>query len=367
MRNAKIFLVEGERKLTPMKETTYEKEQDLQALLAAYPDLIPGDQIDFENPRRWLLVARELGVPGSDEDTGRWSLDHLFLDQDSIPTFVECKRSSDTRSRREVVAQMLDYAANGTYYWKMDSLRQAAAETAQKNGKSLDDEILKLVDPDEFSSVDEYWKRVEWNLKTGNVRLIFVADTIPSELRRLVEFLNEQMINSEVLALEVKQFLGEGQKAIVPRLIGMTETARDIKRPSTRKPTNREEFLAKCSPEMAIAFSHILNIAKEREHTVYWGTAGFSVRVNLPETDSLASIAYGYPPNILQIYFGHLPWSEEQISTIRKELLAFNIFREAPKTLSVNLDNKNIHKAKEAYELALNRVEVIAKKNIGKD
>ena len=123
MKNAKIFLVEGKRKLTPMTETAYEREDDLQALLADYPDLLPGDQIDPENPRRWLLVARELGVPGSEEETGRWSLDHLFLDQDGTPTFVECKRAADTRARREVVAQMLDYAANGISYWKMDSLR----------------------------------------------------------------------------------------------------------------------------------------------------------------------------------------------------------------------------------------------------
>ena len=106
MKNAKIFLVEGKRKLTPMTETAYEREDDLQALLADYPDLLPGDQIDPENPRRWLLVARELGVPGSEEETGRWSLDHLFLDQDGTPTFVECKRAADTRARREVVAQI---------------------------------------------------------------------------------------------------------------------------------------------------------------------------------------------------------------------------------------------------------------------
>ena len=30
-----------------------------------------------------------------------------------FPTLVEVKRSSDTRIRREVVGQMLDYAANG--------------------------------------------------------------------------------------------------------------------------------------------------------------------------------------------------------------------------------------------------------------
>src|SRR6266516_2586841 len=165
MKSAKIFLVEGKRKLTPMIETSYVTEDDLQALLADYPDLMPGDQIDLENPRRWLLVAREVAVPDSDEETGRWSLDHLFLDQDGTPTFIECKRSSDTRSRREVVAQMLDYAANGTSYWKMDSLRQAAAETAQNSGKSLDDEILRLIESDDPSQIDQYWTKVEDKLK----------------------------------------------------------------------------------------------------------------------------------------------------------------------------------------------------------
>lgn len=361
MKSARIFLVEGERKLTPMTETAYVKEDDLQVLLANYPDLLPGDQINPDDPRRWILVARELGVPGNNEETGRWSLDHLFLDQDGIPTFVECKRSSDTRGRREVVAQMLDYAANGTSYWKMDSLRQAAAETAQKNGKSLDDEILELIDLAESFSVDDYWKRVEQNLKTGRVRLIFVADVIPTELRRLVEFLNEQMVDAEVLAVEVKQFLGEKQKAIVPRLIGMTETARETKQHSTQRLTTRDEFLAKCNPEMANFFRHILDIAKERGHTVCWGVIGFSVRVYLPETESFASVAYGSPPGRFQVYFGQLPWPEEQISVLRKEFLALKIFKEAPKTLTADLDSQSLKKANEAYELMLNRVEAFVK------
>ncbi len=128
MKKAKIFLVGNEEaQLTPMEETAYENEDILQVLLARYPDLLPGDQITPENPRRWLLVKREMEVPGEEREGGRFSLDHLFLDQDGIPTFVECKRASDTRTRREVVAQMLDYAANGIEYWSIDQLRQAAA------------------------------------------------------------------------------------------------------------------------------------------------------------------------------------------------------------------------------------------------
>jgi hypothetical protein len=362
MRNAKIFLFEGKRKLTPMVETSYVTEDDLQALLADYPDLLPGDQINLENPRRWLLVAREVAVPGSEEDNGRWSLDHLYLDQDGTPTFVECKRASDTRGRREVVAQMLDYAANGVSYWKMDSLRQSAAETAQRSGKSLDDEILKLIDSDDPGQVEQYWTRVEENLKSATIRLIFVADSIPSELRKLVEFLNEQMNTVEVLAVEAKQFVGEGVSAIVPRLLGMTETAREVKHQTNRKPTNREEMLSKCSTEASLFFNYILDEAVKQEHSIYWGTTGFSIRVSFPGSDGFLSVAYGYPPNEFHVYFGHLPFTEEEISSLRKEILNFGIFKQAPKTLKTELQANNIQIAKDAYALMEKRVMELANK-----
>jgi hypothetical protein len=166
MSEAKIFLLgDGDENLVPMTATPYATEDVLQALLARYPDLLPGDQIDPENPRRWLLVSREMGVPGDEGETGRWSLDHLLLDQDATPTFVECKRASDTRGRREVVAQMLDYAANGIEYWSMDRLRQAAAETATKAGKSLDEEIRRLLG-NQDAEVEPFWQRVEENLRS---------------------------------------------------------------------------------------------------------------------------------------------------------------------------------------------------------
>lgn len=47
--------------------------------------------------------------PGTGQD--RWSVDFVFADQDAVPTFVECKRFADTRSRLEVVGQMFEYAA----------------------------------------------------------------------------------------------------------------------------------------------------------------------------------------------------------------------------------------------------------------
>ncbi|HHU83316.1 MAG TPA: hypothetical protein GXZ26_09960 [Firmicutes bacterium] len=68
---------------------------------------------------------------------------------------------------------MLEYAANGLEYWSMDKLRQAAPETAQKYGKSLDEEIRRLKE-DEEADIEEFWNIVEDNLRNHRVRLVFV-------------------------------------------------------------------------------------------------------------------------------------------------------------------------------------------------
>lgn len=306
MGDAKIFLLgDGEQSLTPMTATPYATEDILQALLAQYPDLLPGDQIDPESPRRWLLVSREVAVPGDSGEVGRWSLDHLFLDQDATPTFVECKRASDTRGRREVVAQMLDYAANGIEYWSMDRLRQAAAETATRRGKSLDAEIRQLLGRED-AEVEPFWQQVEANLRAGRVRLIFVTEETPRELRRLVEFLNDKMADIEVLAVEVRQFVGQGRKALVPRVVGLTEAGRSVKRGEGVRKSHitPEEFLAACPPAAAPLFRRVLALAEERKHTVSWTKVGFSVQAAFPVGP--VTFLEGYPTPKLYFKFGDL-------------------------------------------------------------
>lgn len=63
----KIFLIgEDEKALIALEETGYLTEVELHELLASYPDLLPGDQVDPENPRRWILVSREICIPSAE-------------------------------------------------------------------------------------------------------------------------------------------------------------------------------------------------------------------------------------------------------------------------------------------------------------
>src|ERR1700716_3634934 len=83
-----IFLIQSGGELVEMKEQPYDSEEVLQELLAKYPNLLAGDQMDSAAPRRWLLISREMGVPSEEEGGDRWSLDNLFLDQDAIHTLI---------------------------------------------------------------------------------------------------------------------------------------------------------------------------------------------------------------------------------------------------------------------------------------
>ena len=218
-----IFLLHEGEKLTSMEERAYDSEDRLQALLANYPELLGGDQMDETYPRRWLLVEREISIPGDESGAGRWHLDHLFIDQDGVPTLVEVKRATDTRFRREVVGQMLDYAANGVRYWPIEHIMEQFERTCIARKHDSAEELgIFLAGSQE---PEKFWGTVKENLRNGNVRMLFVADHIPEELKRIVEFLNEQMDPAEVLAVEIKQFAEGSTQALVPKVIGQTSEA----------------------------------------------------------------------------------------------------------------------------------------------
>jgi hypothetical protein len=142
-----IFSRQGQE-LVPLAVAPYEAEAVLQELLEHHPQLLAGYQMSRGDPRRFLLVCREAPVADQDGGAGRWSLDHLFVDQDAIPTLVEVKRSSDTRIRREVVGQMLDYAANGTRYWGDGTLSQLFGRTCAGAGRDPAAVLAEVAGPD---------------------------------------------------------------------------------------------------------------------------------------------------------------------------------------------------------------------------
>jgi hypothetical protein len=270
-----IFVLNGEH-LVELTQQPYDTEDVFQALLAKYPNLLAGGQMNRVAPRRWLLISREVAVPGEMDGGGRWSLDHLFLDQDAIPTLIEVKRSTDTRIRREVVGQMLDYAANAVVYWPVEKMRAEYEASCEARGVGAEQEVEALIG--QKMDVDQFWQSVKTNLQAGKIRMVFVADVIPTELQRIVEFLNQQMDPAEVLAVEIKQYVGQGLKTLVPRVIGQTAEAEERKgtAPRQKREWNEQARLddteARCGVTCRQVAADIFQWARESGLDLKWGS-----------------------------------------------------------------------------------------------
>jgi hypothetical protein len=286
-----LFFIGSDERLVTMTLAPYEAESLLQELLETHPDLLAGGQMDPRAPRRWLLVKREQGVPDRSDAGTRWSVDHLFVDQDAIPTLVEVKRSTDTRIRREVVGQMLNYAANGVRYWPLADLRTAFLETQAALGNSADDQVRTLCE-DPSLTVDVFFARVGDNLRSGRIRMVFVADVIPDELMRITEFLNEQMSPAEVFAVEVKRYRAGGHEGtvIVPAVYGRTAAA-SVKGGLRRESPNRDEGLRR-SPRATIELLELVEAFAAEEALVVHETPSGAL-LKTPGNASVANVYLG--------------------------------------------------------------------------
>ena len=97
----------------------------LQRLIFNFPQALPVRDID---PGFGSLVAVciELSVSSG-------SLDNLFVTESGDLVVTECKLWRNPQARREVVAQIIDYA-NSMAYWSYEDLERAIRQAALPDG-----------------------------------------------------------------------------------------------------------------------------------------------------------------------------------------------------------------------------------------
>jgi hypothetical protein len=233
-----IYLRHGDSYIA-MTGKAYESEGVLQALIAQHPEILAG-----EDPGRPELMLVKQEAPIQPEQDSGLSLDHLYLDGGGVPTLVEVKQGANREVRRQVVGQLLDYAANARGSLSVERMQEWLQEAARASGTTAEALLANRLGVED---ADEYWALVETNLDAEQFRLVFVSDQIPPSLRRIIEFLNEHT-DIDVLGIEVSQHTdGTGaQQIIVPRFVGETEAARQTKRSRgrSRRIIDRQELLA---------------------------------------------------------------------------------------------------------------------------
>ncbi len=233
-------------------------EASLQSLIEKNPEVIPGSQIEpgADAPPSFLTLGKELSMHGQ-------ALDLLLVDQRGILTLVECKLMENTQARREVVGQIMDYAANVAEVWGGGRLRESASRYW---GENTDDVVSEFAG-DELDA-DEFWAQAEENLEEGRMRLIIAADRLRPEARRIIEFLNTNLQKVELLGLEISCYGdNEASMILVPRIVGQTQVT------ATKTGQRRQgrvwryddltEYYESLDPELGGRLSALLDWASE--------------------------------------------------------------------------------------------------------
>jgi len=180
---SKPLVVEGDT-ATPLERIAFDdtprNEDWLQELLFAHPELIPFEELDplFRNS---VPVAREV-------ESGAGPIDVLYVNADGLLTLVETKLWRNPQSRREAVAQIINYAAvlsKATY----EQLSQAVDETTESKKNLLVDAARSSV-----PSFDErrFHDGLSQNLRHGRFLLLIIGDGIREDVDDMAEFLSRQ-------------------------------------------------------------------------------------------------------------------------------------------------------------------------------
>ena len=180
--------------------------------------------------------------------------------------------------------------------WTAAELRVASERQAEARGRDAKAELATLLQTDGEPDVDGFWEAVSTNLAAKRLRLLFVADFIPDPLARVVEFLNAQMPDIEVLAIEIKRFHGTSAQTLVPRVIGRTAApgSRVPGRPGHR--LTRESFLDGFENEDVRGVAErLLDAAVQSGADIYYGASfGLSIRAKCSSWPRPITIAWLY-------------------------------------------------------------------------
>jgi hypothetical protein len=176
----------------------FANEKDLEKFLFAHPQLLPIAEID---PSIAPLIPLCCQMP-----TGRGFIDTVFINRDGLLTIVECKLWRNQDAKRNVVAQILAYAA-ALRGWGYKHLQNALTRATQRTGDHLYN-IVAPYNPDLAEST--FIDNISGNLHRGRLLLLIIGDRIREDVEQIASFLQQHTqpaFGFELIRIHNNQFV----------------------------------------------------------------------------------------------------------------------------------------------------------------
>ena len=263
-------------------------EATLHRLIEQTPEMLP------------LSGAPPLLILGREVPLGSGYADLVGVETSGRPVIIEVKLAQNNEARRAVVAQILAYAANlhGT---TREQLEDRFGESLKKRGhESLVDAVQSVqenpLDDDEFTAaLDEH-------LREGRFRLVFVLDTVPTDLMTLVAYLEHVTDKLVIDLVAVNSFNVGGTSVVLPQRV--TPERHEVTVEKTRRKESGtlypgsqkfEAMISQAPPESRESLGRLLEWARGLEQR------GF---VNLSTYEGVGAKRYTLLPRLVDVGAG---------------------------------------------------------------
>lgn len=297
----------------------FSNEEELRTFLERHADLIPLEELGGETTPL-LCIGREVAVASGAQDL-------LYIDQLGVLTIVETKLGRNRQARREVVGQILEYAAQLSTWTAAEVERQATMFLGRPFQEVLADlsTAWRGTETSTFS-YEDFLRSVEANIQTGRIRLIIATDDPPQSLVRTVEFINRSTQNLELYLLQLKKFSDPdvGQVLFVPTVLGRANAPNAARAGAGWTADGFFRQALQKAPREAIVLMEQLLDFSEREHALVWGKglrqATFSF-VPAGSTRRIPALFSVYSHGVVFIDFSTLARSNPSLPARYRDLL----------------------------------------------
>lgn len=271
----------------------FEQESDLQKYIYDNPESIPLEHIK-ENVT-FHMIDREF-------PTSSGPLDVLGFDSEGSIYIIETKlfKNSD---KRQVLAQVLDYgAALWNYYQDPEEFIEILKHRFSKKNNM---DLLEYLESNVGNS-DEIIKLVKENIVNGNINFIILMDNVPSALKHLISFMNQNSQFS-IYGVELEYYTYEDYEMLIPHVFG-TETKKRVVSVSKERMIDADMFLQEIEDEIGSTESEviqkILEWAEENNFDIKY--SGQSLRLEINHKNINYKPLKIYNSGLIEISFAYL-------------------------------------------------------------
>jgi hypothetical protein len=228
-------------------ESGYASEDQLQAMISQFPELLPGVSADS-------FVCREF-------NTGSGPIDNVIINsKDGSITLVECKLARNPEVRRKIFGQIIDYAAGiGKLSFEEFHQRWLARGGANLTAVETAKGPLSLA--------------VTNNLEGSRFTLLLAVDEINEPLKDMVILVNKKTdATFRVALIELARHLTQDTEIVIPQTFGYEALKPQVDAYEQRNPWSKEDFaawLASNEPSSLPKFESLMGSLESKGHK--WG------------------------------------------------------------------------------------------------